>query len=183
MPSTTHAPAKRGSKKTAAKKVAHPKAPAELVYYPGKEPVEAREASEGTRAREAREGVAPSLGGPDSKVNAFLEPRFVWLIPSKAGDLTYVYGATYDEQVEPPESAVEAAQRATHIGMGRTVAEAKRDLLLTLIREDTKLQNALRVKPTPRATAQAEPEKEAPAETESTPTPKDVAEQSAKPTE
>jgi len=166
---TSTAVAERDTSKTSATK-AEPKATKvvpPLWFNPGKP---AREASsEGERKREAQDAVPPTMeGGNATLVNAFLEPRFLWLVEGvEHSGIHTVWGALYDESLDgAPSEPDEAERRATHIGQGRTLAEAKRAIMTAMVEADPKLQARFRKPPTPRVTVPEPapaPEPEAPA--------------------
>jgi len=152
--STTTA-AKRSTRKTAVKaesKTVAPKAVAPFIYNPGKP---ARPASsEGERRREAEDAVPPSLeGGSAALVNRFLEPRFLWFFEAEVEGQHVVWGATHDRTTGDPQTVSDAIQRATHTGRGRNLADAKRDLMLSIVVADRGLQTAFKKPVEPRKTA------------------------------
>jgi len=156
--STTTA-AKRSTRKTAVK--AESTTPAKkgtgkqvgpLFFNPGKP---ARAASSGSeRQREAEDAVPPSLeGGSAALVNAFLEPRFLWFFEAEVEGQHVVWGATHDRTTGDPQTVSDAIQRATHTGRGRNLADAKRDLMLSIVVADRGLQTAFKKPVEPRKTA------------------------------
>jgi hypothetical protein len=178
---TSTAVAERNTSKTSAKK-AEPKAQP-LWFNPGKP---AREASsEGERKREAQDAVPPSMeGGNATLVNAFLQSRFLWLVEGVEGNgIHTVWGAEYDLSHDAgPTDPDEAERRATHVGQGRTVAEAKRAIMTAMVAADPKLQARYRKPVTPRVTVPepAKPEAEKPEAEVKTPAKKATAKRTSR---
>jgi hypothetical protein len=166
MTSTTVA--ERDTSKTATK--AEPKATKvvpPLYFNPGKP---AREASsEGERKREAQDAVPPTMeGGNATLINTFLADRFLWLVEGvEHNGIHTVWGAVYDVSIDgAPTEPEDAERRATHIGQGRNLAEAKRAIMTAMVAADPKLQARFRKPPAVRVTVPEttpEPEPEAPA--------------------
>lgn len=158
------APAKSTATKTApAKKAAagkpsapEPEAVAEpvvepgIVWLPGKR---ARVLPGGERT----EGVPPSVEGTLEALEDFLEPRFKWQYTDNQEGVCVLYAATHDVLVGNPETAEDAAVRATHVGSGATYEAAVRNLCVQIIGMERPLQITFAKKPAPRAPREPDP--------------------------
>lgn len=121
-----------------------------IVWLPGKR---ARVLPGGERT----EGVPPSVEGTLEALEDFLEPRFKWQYTDNQEGVCVLYAATHDVLVGNPETAEDAAVRATHVGSGATYEAAVRNLCVQIIGMERPLQITFAKKPAPRAPREPDP--------------------------